>query len=189
MKRLSQLVFKMWRFKSDVFKKIRNNSLKNCGSCLSYYLSAPGWSWDVIFKMTKIELEFIPDPDIYIFFPKNTRGRISYICNRYSKANNKYSKSYNPKEESKHIIYLDANNLYVYAIPTFFPTSGFKWIDPNEFDLNKYTNNSSKGCVLEVDLEYPKEWRELHNDYPLALYEIEIKWKMLSGYQLKIADL
>ena len=43
----------------------------------------------------------------------------------------------------------------------FFPASGFKWIDPKEFDLREYTNNSSKGCVLEVDLEYPKEFREL----------------------------
>ena len=39
----------------------------------------------------------------------------------------------------------------------FFPVSKFKWIDPKDFDLNKYTSNSSKGCVLEVDLEYPKE--------------------------------
>ena len=56
-------------------------------------------------------------------------------------------------------------------------TSGFKWIDPKEFDLNKYFSNSSKGCVLEVDLEYLKELRELHNNYPLAPDKIEIKEK------------
>ena len=50
----------------------------------------------------------------------------------------------------------------------FLPVSGFKWIDPKEFDLNKYTSDSSKGCVFEVDLEYPKELRELPNDYRLA---------------------
>ena len=71
----------------------------------------------------------------------------------------------------------------------FLPTSGFKWIDPKEFDLNNYTSSSSKGCVLEVDLEYPKELRELHNDYPLAPDKIEIKREMLSDYQLKMADL
>ena len=70
----------------------------------------------------------------------------------------------------------------------FLPTSGFKWINPKEFDLNKYTSNSSKGCILEVDLEYPKELRELHNDYPLAPDKIEIKREMMSDYQLKIAD-
>ena len=51
-------------------------------------------------------------------------------------------------------MHLHANNLYSYI--AFLPTSGFKWIDPKEFDLNKYTSNSSKGCVHEVDLEYSK---------------------------------
>ena len=71
----------------------------------------------------------------------------------------------------------------------FLPISGFKWIDPKEFDLDKYTSNSSKGCVLEVDLEYPKELQELHSDYPLALDKTEIKREMLSDYQLKIVAL
>ena len=79
--------------------------------------------------MTKIELELIRDPDMYIFFEKGTRGGISYISNRYSKANNKYLKSYDAKEESKHIIYLDANSLYDYKMSKFLPTSGFKRID------------------------------------------------------------
>ena len=78
---------------------------------------------------------------------------------------------------------------YCHARSKFLPTSGFKWIDPNEFDLNKHSSNSSKGCVLEVDLEYPKELGELHNNYPLDPDKIEIKREMLSGYQLKIADL
>ena len=97
-----------------------------------------------------------------------------------NKSNNKNFKSYDPKQESKHIIYLDANNLYGYAMSNFLPTGGFKWIDTKEFDLNKYTSNSLKGCVLEVDLEYPKALRELHNDYPLAPDKIEIKREMLS---------
>ena len=50
----------------------------------------------------------------------------------------------------------------------FLPTSGFKWINPKESDLNKYTSNSSKGRVLEFDLKYPKELQVLDNDYPLA---------------------
>ena len=71
----------------------------------------------------------------------------------------------------------------------FLPRTSFKWIDPKQFDLNKYTSNSSKGCVLEIDLEYPKELRELHNDYPLAPDKIVIEKEILSDYQLKIADL
>ena len=56
----------------------------------------------------------------------------------------------------------------------FLPTSGFKWIDPKELGLNKYTGNSSKECVIEVDLEYPKEFHKLHNYYPLASDKIKI---------------
>ena len=135
-------------------------------------------------KMTKVKLELISDPDMYIFFEKGTRGEISYISNRYSKANNTFLKSYDPKQESKHIIYLDTNNLYGHTMSKFLPI-GFKWIDPKKFELNKYTSNSSKGCAFEFDLEYPKELRELHNDYPLVPDKIE----MLPEYQLKIADL
>ena len=76
-----------------------------------------------------------------------------------------------------------------YAMSKFLPTSRFKWIDPKKFNLNKYTNNRSKGCVLEVDLEYPKELQELHNDYVLAPDKVEIKKEMLSECQLKIVDL
>ena len=60
------------------------------------------------------------------------------------------------ENKNKNIIYLNTNNLYGCALSKFFPVSRFKWICPKEFDLNKYTFNSSKGCVLEADLEYPK---------------------------------
>ena len=89
----------------------------------------------------------------------------------------------------KHIIYLDVNNLYSYAVSKFASISRFKLIDPKEFDLNKYTSNSSKGCVVGADLEYPKELQGLHIDYALAPDKIEIKKQMLSEYQLQIADL
>ena len=87
---------------ADGFEKFRNNSIKDYGSCPSHYLSAPAWSWDAML--------LIPDPDMYIFFEKNKRGGVSYISNKYSKANSKYLKSSNPKQESKRIINLDVNN-------------------------------------------------------------------------------
>ena len=82
-------------------------------------------------SMTKVELELIPDPDMYIFFEKDTRGGVSDISNRYSQSiwnynSNKYLKSDYPKQESKHIIHLNTNNLYGYAMSKFLPTSGFK---------------------------------------------------------------
>ena len=64
-------------------------------------------------KMTKIEPEFIPDLDMCIFSEKGTRGGISYISNRYSEDNNKYLKSDDPKEESKHVIYTKTRKMYM----------------------------------------------------------------------------
>ena len=110
------------------------------------------------------------------------RCGVFYISKRYSDANNKYLKSYDPKQESKHIIYLDVNNFYGYAVSKLLPASGLKWIDPKDFDSNKQSSNSPKGCVLEVDLEYPKELHELHNDYTLAPDKIEMKNEILSDY-------
>ena len=129
--RLSRFVFMIRRFIfSWTFEKIRNNTLKNYGLNSSRYFSAPTLSSDAILNMTKVKIEFITDPDMYIFFEKSMR--VSYVSNRYSKANNKYLKSYDPKQESKHIIYLDAKNLYGYAMSKFLPISGFKWTDSKE---------------------------------------------------------
>ena len=66
--------------------------------------------------MTKVKLELIPDPDMYIFFEKGSRDGFSYISNRYSKTNNKYLKSYDPKRELKHMIYLDTYTRIIYMV-------------------------------------------------------------------------
>ena len=127
---------------ADVSEKFGNNSLKNSGLRPSHYLSSPNLYWDAMLNMKKVELDLIPGPNMYIFFEKGMNGGVCYISSRYSKANNKYLKSNDPKQESEHIIHLEANNLYRYGMSKFLPTSGFKWLDPKEFDLNKYTSNS-----------------------------------------------
>ena len=119
-------------------------------------MTAPALHWDAMLNMTKVEIELVSDAAMYLFFGKGSRGGVSYISKKYSKVKKKYLKSYDPKQESKHIIYLDANNLYGYAMSEFLPTSGFKWIHPKYFDFNKYSTNSSKGCVLEMILNILK---------------------------------
>ena len=95
----------------DVFDKFRNNGLHNYGLCPIHYVSIPSLSYDAMFKMTNIEIELFPDPNMYIFFEKGAKGGISYILNRCGKANNKYLKCYELKEEPKNLIYLGADNL------------------------------------------------------------------------------
>ena len=102
---------------------------------------------------------------------KGVRGGVSYIANRYGEANNKCVKEYDEKAPSKYIMYLDANNLYGWAMSQYLPTSGFRWFTEKEInstDLSKYKEDSEKGVISEVDLEYPEELHDLHNDYPLA---------------------
>ena len=142
-------------------------------------------------KMTKIKLELITDVDMYLFIEKGLRGGISYIANRYGKANNKYMKDYNENEPSKYIMYLDANNLYGWAMCQYLPTGGFRWLTEQEIkglNLDEYKADSEKGLILEVDLEYPKELHNLHNDYPLAPEKIKVTKDMLSDYSRKIAE-
>ena len=91
---------------------------------------------------------------MYVFFENCMRDGASYISKTYSKPNNKYLKSYDPIK-SYHI--LSTNDFSGYTMFKLLPASGFKWLDPKKFDLNKYSSNSSKLSVLEVDLEYPKE--------------------------------
>ena len=117
---------------------------------------------------------------VFILWKQYERWSFLYFWG-YSKATNKYLKSHDPTQESKYI-YLDKNNLYGYVMSKFLPLSGLKWIDPKDFDSMKYSSKSSKGCVIEVDLEYPKELRQLENDSPLAPDKIGIKEKRLSSY-------
>ena len=165
---------------ANVSEKFRNNSLESYELCQSHCLSLSVLCWDAMLKMTQIKLELIKDPDMYIFYKKVQELKFFIFLIDTTKARNRYLKYYETKQESKLIMYLDANNLYCYAMSKFLPTSGFKWVDPQESKLNKYGINSSKECVLEVGLEHPKELRKLRNDNPLVPDKIEIKREILS---------
>jgi len=79
-------------------------------------------------------------------------------------------------------MYLDANHLYGWAMSQPLPKGDFQWIDPEEVELFNYHAESEKGVILEVDLEYPEELHDLHNDYPLAPEKMCIIDDMLSDY-------
>ena len=150
-----------------------------------HYFTSPGLSWDAMLKMTDIKLELMTDIDMFQFIEKGLRGGISYIANRYGKANNKYMKKYDEKAPSKYIMYLDANNLYGWAMSQYLPTGGFRWMTQKQIDkidLAKYKEDGEKGLILEVDLEYPEELHDLHNDYPLGPEKVKVTNDMLSDY-------
>ena len=92
-------------------------------------------------------------------------------------ANNPYIKGHNSKTPNKYIMYLDANNMYGWAMSQCLPTGGFKWLTPNqinELDLHSLNPDAGKGLILEVDLEYSHELQDLQNDYPLAAEKMRV---------------
>ena len=112
-----------------------------------------------------------------MMFERGIRGGITHISKRYAEVNNKYMKNYNPEKESSFIQYLDANNLYGWAMTQQLPTHGFNWIknitkekvmEILEKANHSMLNHGRKGYIFEVDLEYPEHLWDSHNDYPLA---------------------
>ena len=175
---------------ADVFENFRKTCLQYYKLDPCHYFTSPGLSWDAMLKMTNIQLELMTDIDMFQFIEKGMRGGISYIANRYGKANNKYMREYDENAPSKYIMYLDANNLYGWAMSQYLPTGGFKWLTEkqiNKINLAQYNEDSNKGLILEVDLEYLKELHDLHNDYPLAAERVCVNKDMLSEYCKKIA--
>ena len=120
---------------ADVFENFRKTCLQYYKLDPCHYFTSPSLSRDAMLKMTNIKLELMTDVDTFQFIEKGLRSGIFYIANRYGEAN-KYMKQYNPEKPSKYIHYLDANNLYGWAISQCLPTGGhgFKWLTQKHMD-------------------------------------------------------
>ena len=155
---------------ADVFEEFRNICLENYNLDPAWYYTSPGLSWDALLKHSKVNLELLTDPDMLLMFEKGIRGGISMISNRHGRANNKFMKEkFDSSQPSKFVPYLDANNLYGWAMMKPLPVGDFHWMTGDELE-----NWMEFPCVLEVDLEYPEELHDFHNDYPLAPERIKI---------------
>ena len=162
---------------ADVFENFRKTCLKHYKLDPVHYYTSPGLAWDACLKETGQQLQLLHDYDMLMMFEQGIRGGITHISKRYAEANNKYMKDYNPEKESTFIQYLDANNLYGWAMSQQLPTHGFQWMKDITLEkvdeiLEKANHSMSnlgrKGYIFEVDLEYPPHLWETHNGYPLA---------------------
>ena len=118
---------------TDVFEAFRDVCQKNYKLDPAWYYTAPGLAWDAALKYTKVELELLTDSDVLLMVERRIRGGVSSIMTRYAKANNRYmGKDFNPEEAIKYLVYLDANNLYGWAMSKPLPTKGFKWMAKDE---------------------------------------------------------
>ena len=169
---------------TDVFENFRKTCLTYYKLDPLHYITSPGLAWDAMLKMTGINLELITDIDMQLFIEKGLRGGISYIAHRHATANNKYIKNYDLDKLISYIMYLDANNLYGWAMSKPLPYGNFRWVNADSVITKEY----GIGHIYEVDLEYPKELHDLHNDYPCAAEKIKVSDDMLSDYCREIKD-
>ena len=167
----------MYCFWLMFLKNLRKTCLKHYKLDPAHYFTSPGLAWDACLKTTGQRLELLSDYDMLMMIERGIRGGITHISKRYAEANNKYMENYNPEKKSSFIQYLDANNLYGWAMSQNLPTHGFKMMKnitkEKVMEILEKTNDSmantgKKGYIFEVDLEYPPNLWDLHNDYPLA---------------------
>ena len=155
---------------ADVFENFRNVCMENYKLDPAHYFTAPGLAWDACLKITGVELELLSDINMLLMIEKGIRGGVSMISNRHAKANNKYmGESFIDTMISIYIIYLDANNLYGWGMSKPLPTHGFEWMEVVELETWELYP-----CILEVDLECPKNLHDLYNDYPPAPEQIVV---------------
>ena len=131
---------------ADVFENVRNIRLKEYELDPAHFLSAPELAWKACLKKTIVELELSTDIDMLLMVEKGTRDGICQAIHRLAKANNKYMKNYNKDVKSSYLMYLDANNLYRWAMSQKLPVSGYKLVKKlsrfNEIFIKNYKENS-----------------------------------------------
>ena len=146
---------------ADVFENFRDKCIEIYELDPAHYSYAPGLAWQARLKKTKVELELLTDIDILLMIEKGIRAGICQSIYRYAKTNNKYVKNYNKDIISSYLIYLDANNLYGWAMSQKLPVNGFQWVKNvsqfNESFIRDYDQNSDIGYFFEVDIDYPEK--------------------------------
>ena len=153
---------------ADIFENFRNKCIKVYELDPAHFLSLPGLAWQACLKKANIKLELLTDYDMLLMVEEGIRGGICHSIHRYARANNKYMKNYDKNKESSYIQYLDANNLYGWAMSQKLPVNSFKWVNDvseiNEEFIKNYDENNDKGYIHEVDVKYPKKLHDLHID-------------------------
>ena len=157
---------------ADVSENFRDKWIEIYELDPAHFLSALGVVWQACLKKTKVKLELLTDIDMLLMVEKGIRGGICQAIHRHAKANNKYMKNYNKDIISSYLMYLDANNLYGWAMSQKLPINGFKWVGKsklsrfNEIFIEKYYGSSDIGYFLEVYVDCPNELFNLHKDLP-----------------------
>ena len=175
---------------TDVFENFRDMCLSFYGLDPVYYYTLPNFAFDAMLKLTGIEIDLVYNQEMYEMIEAGLRGGMTQTTCKKVEANNKYmGGDYDKKKGSSYINYSDANNSYGLSVIQKLPYRNLQWDDKiTEEDIINFDNGRT-GYILEVDIEYPKELHDLHNDYPLAPEVMNVKANMLSEKQVEIYKL
>ena len=160
--------------------------MENYGLDPAHFYTAVGLAWKTCLKKTGIRLELLLDPDMLLMFERGIRSGITQSVHRWAAANNPYMDEYDSSKPTKYLQYLDANNLYGWAMSQPLPTGGFRWVkcngprgpgeahgNPNRL-VEEMASKKDLGYLLEVDMSYPKKLHDLHNDLPFMCTKMKI---------------
>ena len=142
---------------ADVFENFKDKCIEIYEFDLIHFGFEPELPWQACLKKTEVKLELITNYEMLMIVENGIRGEICQATHRYAKANNKYMNNYDKNIESSYIKFLDANNLYGWAMSQKLPVNGFIWVKKlskfNEDFIKKYVENSNIGYFLEVAVE------------------------------------
>ena len=166
----------------NVFEAFGDTCLKHYSLNPVHFYTAPGLAWKACLKKTGVRLELLTDSDMLLMFKRGIRGEITQAAHRYTSANNKYMGDlYDPNRESSYIQYLNANNIYGWAMSQPLPTSKFKLVDikpsqgeATQVQISALATSETKGYLLEVDVKYPTDLHDSHNDLPFMCDKMKI---------------
>src|SRR5436190_4886506 len=152
----------------DIMEKFRDTSFVSYGLDPLHSYTSPGLSYQAMLKKTKCKLQLLMDIDMINFIECNVRGGLTQCVTRHVVANNKYLRDFDATKPSNYLTYLDANQLYPYAMSQPMPYGDFQWVNPDDIgDVSQIPADGDIGYILECDMEYPEVVHDLHHDFPL----------------------
>ena len=159
----------------NVFEKLRETSLKHYGLDPAHFYTLPGFAWCTCLKCMRVRVELLTDPDMLMMFERGIRGGITQAVHKHASANNRYmGDHYDPCSKTSYLQYLDANNLHGWAMSQPLPTGRSRWVDVKPDEICKLAKREVKGYLLEVDVKYPKELHDKHNELSFICEQMKI---------------
>ena len=178
---------------ADIFENFRQMCLNHYKLDPSNYLTAASLAWDAMLLKTKVEVDLITDADILDMFERSKRGGLTFVgSKRYAKANNKEMGTlYDKEKKSSYITYVDANNLYGWAMVEPLPYKDIKFEKVDSATLQSVldtADDAETGYLVEADLEFPRELHDKFKHFPPCPESLKPNEEWFSDYQKEVRE-